>query len=40
MTLLVNGKETAFALSTVGKSMYVDAVVAPTCGVADFEVLY
>ncbi len=39
-TLLVNGKETAFTLSTVGESRYVDVVVTPTDGVADFEVLY
>lgn len=39
-TLLVNGEETAFALTTVGESRYVDAVVTPTGGVADFEVLY
>ena len=39
-TLLVNGKEVAFTLSSVGESRYVDAVVTPTDGVADFEVLY
>lgn len=39
-TLLVNGEETDFALTTVGESRYVDAVVTPTGGVADFEVLY
>jgi hypothetical protein len=38
--LLVNGKEVAFTLSSVGESRYVDAVVTPTDGVADFEVLY
>ena len=38
--LLVNGVEAAFALSTVGESLYVDAVVEPTAGVADFEMLY
>ena len=39
-TLLVNGEETAFALTTVGESRYVDADVTPTDCVADFEVLY
>ncbi len=39
-TLLVNGEETDFAISTVGESRYVDATVSPKDGVADFEVLY
>ena len=38
--LLVNGVEAAFALSPVGESVYVDAVVEPTAGVADFELLH
>ena len=39
-SLRVNGAETAFAISTVGESRYVDATVVPQGGVADFEVLY
>ena len=39
-TLRVNGAETPFALATVGESRYVDALVTPTGGVADFEVVY
>ena len=39
-TLLVNGGETAFTISSVGESRYVDATVSPVGGVADFEVLY
>ena len=39
-SLRVNGVETAFALSTVGESRYVDVMVLPANGVADFEVLY
>ena len=39
-TLRVNGKETAFTLSTVGESRYVDVTTSPANGVADFEVLY
>ena len=39
-TLLVNGGETALAISSVGESRYVDATVSPVGGVADFEVLY
>ena len=38
--LLVNGVEAAFTLSPVGESVYVDAVVEPTAGVADFELLW
>jgi hypothetical protein len=38
--LRVNGREMAFALSTVGESRYVDVAVTPQDGVADFEVLY
>ena len=38
--LRVNGTETAFTLSTVGESRYVDATVTPAGGVVDFEVLY
>ena len=39
-TLLVSGRESAFRVSAVGESRYVDAVASPTGGVADFEVLY
>ena len=38
--LRVNGREMGFTLSTVGESRYVDAVVTPQDGVADFEVFY
>ena len=39
-TLRVNGVETAFALSLVGESRYVDVTTSPANGVVDFEVLY
>jgi hypothetical protein len=39
-TLLVNGAETAFALSTVGESRYVDVVVVSCDGTTDLEVIY
>ena len=39
-TLRVNGVETAFALSIVGESRYVDVTASPMNDVADFEVLY
>ena len=39
-TLRVNGRATAFALSDVFGSRYVDVTVTPERGVADFEVLY
>ena len=38
--LRVNGREEPFTLVVVGVSRYVNAVVAPQGGVADFEVLY
>ena len=36
----VNGVETAFALSTVGESRYVDVGTVPQNSIIDFEVLY
>ncbi len=36
----VNGAATAFELSTVGDSRYVDADVQPQGGIVDLEVLY
>lgn len=39
-SLRVNGLDTAFSLASVGESRYVDIVIAPQDGVADFEVLY
>ena len=39
-TLRVNGRETAFSISTVGESRYVDVAVLPVNGIADFEALY
>lgn len=38
--LLVNGKRTDFAVSTVDGSLYLDVAVAPQDGLADFEVLW
>ena len=39
-SLRVNGADTPFTLSTIGASRYVDVVVTPRSGTADFEVLY
>ena len=39
-TLRVNGAETPFTLASVGESQYVDVIVTPAGGIADFEVLY
>ena len=39
-TLLVDGRETKFTLSTTGESKYVDVTISPAKGVVDFEVMY